>query len=167
MVYRHLDHIDAKAIYSTCGEYRYLLTLQHSERENGQTACVIMQNPSVAGNEVADKSVQFLETLIFQKEYPEFARVSSILIVNQFARIQTKNFKGRTSDIGPENDKHIQSAIGKSDIILIAWGKTNPYTERQQAIGDMIRLSKNKRILMTKKHPSRGSYQDFITAYAG
>ncbi|WP_297764585.1 DUF1643 domain-containing protein [uncultured Muriicola sp.] len=166
MVYRHLNQIDAKAIYSTCGAYRYLLTLQHSDREYGQTVCVIMQNPSIAGSEFADKSVQFLETLIFQKEYPEFDNVSTILIVNQFARIQTKNFKARPSDVGPENNGHIQKAICQSDIILIAWGKINPYTERQQAIQDMIQAHKNKMVLMTKKHPSRGSYQEFITTYS-
>lgn len=166
MVYRHLNLIDAKAIYSICGAYRYLLTLQHTDKEYGQTVCVIMQNPSVAGSEFADKSVQFLETLIFQKEYPEFANVSTILIVNQFGRIQTKNFKGRPSDVGPENDNYLQKAICQSDIIMIAWGKTNPYTDRQQAIQDMIRAYENKKVLMTKKHPSRGSYKNFITTYA-
>jgi len=166
MVYRHLNLIDAKAIYSTCGEYRYQLTLQCTGKEIGQTMCVIMQNPSVAGSEFADKSVKFLETLIFQKEYPEFRKVSQVLIVNQFARIQTKNFRGRPSDIGSENDNHIQKSIRKSDIILIAWGKTNPFTERQQVITQMIQAFENKKILMTKKHPSRGSYQDFITPYS-
>ncbi len=166
MVYRHLKKIDAKAIYSTCGAYRYLLTLKYTGKENGQTVCVIMQNPSVAGSEFADKSVQFLETLIFQKEYPEFAKVSTIHIVNQFGRIQTKNFKGNPSDVGPENNDHIQKAICQSDIILIAWGKINPYTKRQQAIQDMIQAYENKKVLMTKKHPSRGSYQDFITTYS-
>ncbi len=166
MVYHHKQKIVAQAIYSACKTYRYQLTLQHSGKVNGQTVCVLMQNPSVAGSEFADKSVQFLETLIFQKEYPEFAKVSTIVIVNQFARIQTKNFKGRPTDIGPENNDHIQKAIHKSDIILIAWGKTNPYTERQQAILDMMQAYENKRILVTKKHPSRGSYQDFITTYA-
>lgn len=167
MVYQHMKKIDANAVYSECGAYRYQLTLQHREKENGQTVCVIMQNPSVAGSEFADKSVQFLETLIFQKEYPEFAKISTIIIVNQFARIQTKNFQGRPSDLGPENNDHIQKSIRKSDIILIAWGKTNPYTERQQAIQDMIQAYENKKVLMTKKHPSRGSYQDFITPYSG
>ena len=165
MVYHHKQNIDAQAIYSACKTYRYLLTLKHSEKENGQSVCVIMQNPSVAGSKFADKSVQFLETLIFQKGYAEFAKVSSILIVNQFARIQTKNFEGSPSDIGPENNDYIQKAIRNSDIILIAWGKTNPYTERQQAIQDMIHAYENKRILVTKKHPSRGSYQDFIATY--
>lgn len=167
MVYRHLNLIDANAIYSICGKYRYQLTLQHKGKENGQTVCVIMQNPSVAGSEFADKSVQFLETLIFQKKYTEFKKTSKVLIVNQFARIQTKNFKGRVSDIGPENDNHIQKAICKSDIILIAWGKTNPYLDRQKVIIHMIQSFENKKILMTKKHPSRGSYQDFITSYTG
>lgn len=167
MVYKHLNLIDANAIYSICGKYRYQLTLQHKGKENGQTVCVIMQNPSVAGSEFADKSVQFLETLIFQKEYPEFKKISKILIVNQFSRIQTKNFKGRVSDIGPETDNHIRKAIRKSDIILIAWGKTNPYHERQKVITQMIQSFENKKIFITKKHPSRGRYQEFITSYTG
>lgn len=123
-----------------------------------------MQNPSVANEDIADKSVQFLEKLIFKKELPEFREVSQCFIVNQFARIQTRGFKGRTSDIGPENDHYIKSAIHKSDSILIAWGKTNSYTERQLGILEMIRASINKKVLMTKKHPSRGSYQDFISS---
>jgi len=165
MVYRHLHKIDAEAIYSSCGSYRYQLLLKHRGKANGYSVCVIMQNPSVACSEFADKSVQFLERLIFQKNYPEFSNISEVHIVNQFARIQTRNFKGRPSDIGPENDHYIKSAIHKSDSILIAWGKTNSYTERQLAILEMIRTFKNKKMLMTKKHPSRGSYQDFISSY--
>ena len=129
MVYKHLHTIDAQAIYSPCGSYRYQLLLNHSGKANGKRVCVIMQNPSVAGSEFADKSVQFLEKLIFQKQTKVFKKASQIVIVNQFARIQTKNFKGLAEDEGPENKAHIAQAIRASDIILIAWGKTNPFKE--------------------------------------
>jgi hypothetical protein len=162
MVHHHLKQIDAKAIYSSCGSYRYQLSLTYTGKEHGQTLCIIMQNPSVAGSKFADKSVQFLEKLIFEKDYPQFRKVSKILIVNQFARIQTKNFKGRLSDVGPENDEHLQSAIRNSDGILLAWGKNNPFEKRQQDIMRMIEVPTNKKVWVTKKHPSRGYYQDFI-----
>ncbi|MBT8283073.1 MAG: DUF1643 domain-containing protein, partial [Muriicola sp.] len=85
-----------------------------------------------------------------------------ILIVNQFARIQTRDFKGRSVDIGKENDAYLNKAIHSSDIVLIAWGKRNQFPERQEAILELLRLSGEKVILSTKKHPSRGSYTDFI-----
>ncbi len=124
-----------------------------------------MQNPSVAGSEFADKSVQFLEKLIFQKQNKAFKKVSQIVIVNQFARIQTKNFKGLVEDEGPENKAHLLEAIRISDIILIAWGKTNPFKESQQAILQMIDTFKDRTVLITKKHPSRGMYENFILPF--
>ncbi len=165
MRHQHIACVVAHPLFSNCGKYRFLLSIEHTTRKKGEVLCVIMQNPSVAGREFADKSVQFLETLIFQKEYAEFSKVSKILIVNQFARIQTKNFKGKSTDIGPENDQYIKNAIQKADSILIAWGKNNPFIERQQAILKMIRVDENKKVLITRKHPSRGSYSNFIMGY--
>lgn len=123
-----------------------------------------MQNPSVAGNTIADKSVQFLEKLIFRMKYSQFEGVSQIIIVNQFARIQTRDFKGSPDDVGHKNDFHIRNAIQESDSVLIAWGKANPYVLRQETILNMVREYPEKNVLMTKKHPSRGTYKDFIMA---
>lgn len=55
-----------------------------------------MQNPSYAGEEVADKSVQFMEKVVFQKGLPEFRDVRRLIVVNQFAYIETNNFEGRS-----------------------------------------------------------------------
>jgi hypothetical protein len=166
MAYQHIENVAAEALFSDCGHYRYRLTLRHGTRTGGKTVCVIMQNPSVASHLVADKSVQFLEKIIFTHNLPLFEKVSQIIIVNQFARIQTKNFQGRKADIGPGNDAQIRDAIGQSDTILIAWGKTNPYKDRQDAILEILREFPDKQVLMTKKHPSRGSYDDFIIPYS-
>ena len=124
-----------------------------------------MQNPSVADEYKADKSVQFLEKLIFEKGLPEFSQVNRCIIINQFARVQTRNFKGEPSDIGKDNDQYIQKAIEASDIVLIAWGKTNPFEERQKIVLNLLGKYRGKELLITQKHPSRGSYQDFIIPF--
>ncbi|NNE03913.1 MAG: DUF1643 domain-containing protein [Eudoraea sp.] len=165
MVFQHIDHINATAQFSHCASFRYRLTLEHSKRKKGSTVCVIMQNPSVAGNEVADKSVHFLEKLIFEKKYPYFKDVNRVIIVNQFARVQTKDFVGSEEQIGPNNEKYLYDAIKEADIVLIAWGKSNPYIDRQKSIVRSIRNFPEKELLMTKKHPSRGTYKDFILPY--
>ncbi|QBA63222.1 DUF1643 domain-containing protein [Muriicola soli] len=162
MVHKHLPSIKVKAVFSECLQFRYCLTLTDLRKNSQRTVCVIMQNPSIADEQVADKSVQFLEKLIFYKNLAEFKQVGRILIVNQFARIQTRDFKGRSADIGKDNHAYLKNAICSSDIVLIAWGKRNPFPERQEVILNLLRHVGEKVILSTKKHPSRGSYTDFI-----
>jgi hypothetical protein len=125
-----------------------------------------MQNPSVADASIADKSVQFLEKLIFEKETELFKKVKKIIVVNQFGFIQTKGFIGSPNKIGKENDSFIQEAIALSDMILIAWGKTNPYPERRNTINTILKEYPKKVLLTTKAHPSRGRYKDFVKPYS-
>ena len=68
MIYKHIPGVQARAEFSNCKKFRYQLTLENTTRTKGDSLCVIMQNPSVANTEIADKSVQFLEKLIFEKE---------------------------------------------------------------------------------------------------
>ncbi len=124
--------------------------------------CVIMQNPSDADERRADKSVQFLENLVFSCDYPEFKGVTELVIVNQFAYVQKKGFTGAKDVVGPDNDSYIRSSIHKADIVLIAWGKKNPYSDRQECILNMLQTEGDKLLYKTKKHPSRGTYKDFI-----
>ena len=100
MIFRHIEGASVDAVFSNCKKYRYKLTIQNDNSSGSETVCVVMQNPSVANTEIADKSVQFLEKLIFTKGYSEFRNVKKIIIVNQFALIQTNEFKGLESDIG-------------------------------------------------------------------
>ena len=166
MIYKHIPGVQVRAEFSNCKKFRYQLNIENTAKAKGDSLCVIMQNPSVADANIADKSVQFLEKLIFEKEVELFKNIKTIIIVNQFARIQTKNFKGKARDIGSDNDIYISKAIDLSDIILIAWGKTNPFLKRQQDILKIISSFKHKKVLRTKKHPSRGTYQKFIVPFS-
>lgn len=166
MIYKHISGVKVKAKFSDCKKFRYQLTIENITKTNSNRLCVIMQNPSIANTEIADKSVQFLEKLIFEKEVELLRNLKTIIIVNQFARIQTKYFEGKVEDIGPDNDIHIRNAIDLSNTILIAWGKTNPFLNRQQGILSIISSFKDKKVLMTKKHPSRGTYQKFIVPFS-
>ncbi|NER09601.1 hypothetical protein SAMN06265375_101887 [Muriicola jejuensis] len=165
MAFLHLPNITATAEFSACRKYRYCLNLVLTSRAMGKTVCVIMQNPSVADEKVADKSVQFLEKLVFEKGLPEFSGVNRCVVVNQFARVQTKGFEGNKTDIGHENNRHLKAAIRIADTILIAWGKRNPFEDRQSTILKLLKKTEGKKILKTRKHPSRGFYRDFILPF--
>ncbi len=166
MIYKHIPEVLVKAEFSNCKKFRYQLTIENTTKTNGNTLCVIMQNPSVANAKFADKSVQFLEKLIFEKEVELFRNVKTITVVNQFAYIQTNGFIGSPNKIGKENDSFIRQAIKDSDMVLVAWGKTNPFLKRQKDILRIVYSYKGKKVLMTKKHPSRGTYQDFIMPFS-
>ena len=132
---------------------------------NPKTVCAIMQNPSYACVEFADKSVQVLERVVFEKEYPEFEGVERLLIVNQFAFIQTNDFAGITDHVGGDNDAAISKALSEAGIILVAWGKDNGFSERKKIIKGMIEKQTDKVLLQTSRHPSRVIYEGFIEEY--
>ena len=166
MIYKHIPDVLVKSKFSDCKKFRYQLTIENTAKTSGNTLCVIMQNPSVASAKFADKSVQFLEKLIFEKEIELFENIKTITVVNQFAYIQTKDFKGASSKIGKENDSFIRQAIEDSDIVIVAWGKTNSYSERRNVIHAILQDYPKKRLLKTRVHPSRGTYKDFIEPYS-
>jgi len=164
----HRQNLVIKATFSPENTplYRYRLeATKTSASENPITVCAIMQNPSYADVEIADKSVQVLERVVFEKELPEFNGVGRLIIVNQFAFIQTNDFEGTNNQIGNENNQTIQRAIEESNIILIAWGKDNRFTERKKTIVEMFSSQKNKIFLQTSRHPSRVIYDGFIQKY--
>ena len=126
-----------------------------------------MQNPSYANKDIADKSVNFLEKLIFEKGYDEFSKIYKIIIINQFAYIQRNDFNGSIEQIGEKNNKVIENCINEADIILIAWGKNNVFKDRIDFVNEILlkKQNRNKKFYITKKHPSRGFYEDFIEEY--
>ncbi len=164
-LFKHLEGLKNKAVFSDCGKYRYLLDIRKSEQKSGKRVCAIMLNPSVADETRADKSVQFLEKLIFEKASQYFKGVVCLSIVNLFAFIQTRDFEGKPEQVGPENDHYLETAISAADIVLIAWGKSASYPERKAQVLNTIGRYPRKTLLVTKIHPSRGRYADFIDVF--
>lgn len=125
-----------------------------------------MQNPSYACVEIADRSVQALERVIFEKELAEFNGIERLIVVNQFAFIQTKDFVGTDDQIGEKNDDAIAKAVDESEIVLFAWGKDNRFMQRKKRILEIVRTRKGKTLLQTSRHPSRVIYDGFIQQFS-
>lgn len=116
---------------------------------------------------MADKSIQFLEKVVFQKGLPEFERVRRLIVVNQFAYIQTNAFEGLPHQIGELNDAAIKAALDESEIIVLAWGSSNRFEARKAYVLGLLGGMKQKTLLQTRMHPSRGRYAGFIQPYPG
>lgn len=168
MIYKHIDGVTTKALFVKEGgllyRYRLDITLQN-KLADGKTACVVMQNPSYASEDIADKSVQFMEKVVFKKGLPEFHGVQRLIVVNQFARVQTNHFKGQPADVGLRNNDSIKKALREAEIIIIGWGVSNPFTERKAFVQELLKTMKGKQIFKTRSHPSRGRYEGFILSF--
>ena len=168
MIYEHIDGVSVTAQFAWEGDLRYRYRLEIVLKDaapTGKTACVVMQNPSYAGEDVADKSVQFMEKVVFKKGLQEFEGVRRLIVVNQFARIQTNDFQGLPHEIGALNDAAIKDALHESDIIILGWGSANRFEERKAFVLDLLGEMKQKTLFKTRMHPSRGRYDGFIQPY--
>jgi len=165
-MYKHIEGVRASAQFSKDKKYRYRLEiLLQPKSTKGKTVCVVMQNPSYAGEDVADKSVQFMEKVVFQRGLSEFRGVWRLIVVNQFAYIETNNFKGLPDQIGTKNDFAIETALRESDIIIIGWGSGNKFQDRQTFIIGLLKQMDGRQLFKTKMHPSRGQYDGFIQPF--
>jgi len=168
MPYMHIDGVDVKAHFSKERGllYRYRLEMvRPSVKAPGKTACVVMQNPSYASEVVADKSVQFMEKIIFLKGHTEFEGVRRMIVVNQFARVQTNDFEGLPHEVGSGNDAAIRTALREAHIIILAWGCSNPFEERQKFVLSCVKKLRGKQLFKTRTHPSRAAYAGFIQPF--
>ncbi len=163
MTYKHIHGVKVFADFSKDEKFRYSLEIiLESAPVMAKTVCVVMQNPSCAGAKVSDKSVHFMEKVVFQKGLPEFRDVRRLIIVNQFAYIETNNFEGRVDQVGEKNNRSIESAFNEADIVILGWGSGNKFKNRQDFVFNLLRELKGKQLYRTKMHPSRGRYAGFI-----
>lgn len=103
MRYEHIDGVYVTAQFSHQSASRYRNRLEITLKEavpTSKTVCAVMQNPNYAGEDVADKSVQFLQKVVFKKGLPEFDGVHRLIVANQFAYIQAVDFEGLPHQIG-------------------------------------------------------------------
>lgn len=165
MAYRHIPGVTVEAEFTRENglDFRHWMQITRiGATEHPLTACVVMQNPSYAGVEIADKSVQFMERNVFERQLPFFAGVERLIVVNQFARVQTNAFAGLETDIGEKNDAAIQRAIRQSTIVVIGWGVSNRFRERQTFVHKVLAEHPGRQTFRTSSHPSRGRYAGFI-----
>ena len=168
LIYEHIDGVEVTAQFFQEGDQRYRYRLEITLNDavpKGKTVCAMMQNPSYAGDDVADKSVQFLEKVVFKNGLPEFEDVRRLIVVNQFAYIQTNDFEGLPHQTGEGNDAAITAALHESDIVVLAWGSSNRFEARKAFVLGLLGGMKHKTLLQTKMHPSRGRYDGFIQPY--
>ncbi|TXT26565.1 MAG: hypothetical protein FD134_495 [Gallionellaceae bacterium] len=169
MRYEHIDGVKVTAQFAWEGDLRYRYRLEivlNDAAPTGKTVCVAMQNPSYAGEDVADKSVQFMEKVVFKKGLAEFEGAHRLIVVNLFAFIQTNNFQGLPHEVGSLNDAAVRKAVEESEIVILGWGASKRFEERKAFVLGLLGGMPHKTLFKTRMHPSRGCYENFIQPFS-
>ncbi|QLB13932.1 hypothetical protein A6A11_07615 [Bisgaardia hudsonensis] len=120
------------AIFSECGNYRYLLwRIWDIDKPN---VMFIGLNPSTADETIDDNTIT--RCINFAKQ----AGFGGVYMVNLFAyRSTDKSVLYQMNDpIGHDNDKYINSVLDKVDKVVACWGNDGQYLDRSQHIYNLI-----------------------------
>jgi hypothetical protein len=131
----HFDKIDTAGI-DACfihgRQHRAYLRLPFTSRKAGKTLCVIGQNPSAADAQNADKTVRYLEELVFRNHH----EYSAILVLNLYSRVDTN--KSATHDLlHCLCLEYFDAALRVHDDFLLIYGKLKnegAYRFRERAL---------------------------------
>lgn len=110
------EAMERDAVISDCGKYRYLLRRAWDHAK--PRALFVMLNPSTADAEVDDATIRSCIRLSKTWGYGSFE------VVNLFGLRATdpRDLVRATERIGPENERVMQAAIGRCDVVICAWG---------------------------------------------
>lgn len=125
--------LERDAVISDCGTYRYLLrrTWDHGKPR----VLIVMLNPSTADAEIDDPTIRSCIRLSKGLGYGSFE------VVNLFALRATdpKELAKASDPIGPRNDLTIETAIGRCDLAICAWGAHQMAEHRSRSVRALLR----------------------------
>ena len=104
------------AVISSDNQYRYFLSRSWIGGEG--TVAFIGLNPSTADANIDDPTIR--RCIAFAKTWG----YSSLWMINLFAYRSTKPeiLKTTSDPIGPDNDKWLNDAVSKANVVVAAWG---------------------------------------------
>ena len=107
-----------EAIFADGRRHRAELRIPYQGRKVFNSLCVVGQNPSDADKEFADKTVRYIEELIY-KNYPQF---SQIVMLNLFSRVDKG--KSELNDLLNEQCKHrFENTVNTHENVLFIYGQ--------------------------------------------
>lgn len=126
-------YLENDAVISECGKYRYLLrrTWDHKKPR----ALLVMLNPSTADARQDDATIRSCVRLLSGLGY------GSMEVVNVFAWRATKpdELLKAPDPAGPNNERSIEAAIERCDIVICAWGAFPPAADSSAYVMNAIR----------------------------
>ena len=122
------------SVYSDDGKYRYLSEERISDSSDRELL-IIMLNPATTV-ETADDPNRRRHTRSVYKKFAKRQGFGILTAANLFAfRASDHEELFRADDpVGPENDTWICNAVGRADMVLVAWGTHGCFRNRSSEV---------------------------------
>lgn len=124
--------LERDAVISDCGKYRYLL--RRTWNHDLPRVLFVMLNPSTADAEVDDATIRSCMRLCRSWNYGSFE------VVNLYGWRATdpKALFAAAEPVGDRNDRIIETAIERCDLVIFAWGAHKMVNSRARAMRDLV-----------------------------
>ncbi len=140
--YEKVDKENIEAYFSEDGLYRLYLSIPLLDRVGNRTICIVGQNPSKANENVADKTLHYLEKFVFEKMHA----YSKIIMLNLYSRVDTT--KNSSDNLESESCvAKFRKIIHENSDFLIVYGKL-----KNQGAYKFIEKAKELRMLLKDKN---------------
>lgn len=140
----HFSHVDLPSVRSCFfadRSHRAYLIVPFQGDRGDKTLCVVGQNPSAADEKEADKTIRYLEELVFSK----FKEYRQIAVLNLYSQVDT--WKSLSSNpLHPECSKIFLDIVNKESDFLMVYGKlvNGPYYRFLDRAKEISPLFRNK-----------------------
>lgn len=123
-----VKYLENDAVLSDCGKYRYLLRRTWSYGQ--PRALLVMLNPSTADASKDDATIRSCVRLLSGCGF------GSMEVVNVYGFRATNpvELSKQIDPVGPRNQAVIESAIGRCDVVVCAWGAYPPARQHAASI---------------------------------
>ena len=138
----HFEHVDLRHVRSCFFDersHRAYLQIPFVGDRGEKTLCAIGQNPSSADEHAADKTVRYLEELVY-RSLPQYRQ---LIVLNLYSRVDTSK-EDRTSPLHPECSNIFDRFVAEETDFLVVFGQLRnkePYRfqDRAREIAPLLR----------------------------
>lgn len=138
----HFEHVDLPNVRSHFFDgrsHRAYLQIPFTGNRGSQTLCVIGQNPSAADEHTADKTIRYLEELIFVR----LKQYGQLIMLNLYSQIDTSKTE-QTAPLHPECARIFERFVADENDFLVVFGKLGneePYRfqDRAREVAPLLR----------------------------
>lgn len=140
--FEHVDLLNVRSRFFDERSHRAYLQIPLVGGRGAKSLCVIGQNPSSADENAADKTVRYLEELVYRR-LPEYRQ---LIVLNLYSRVDTSK-EDQSSPLHTECSKIFDHLVANESDFLVVFGKLGnekPYRfqDRAREIAPQLR-SKN------------------------
>jgi hypothetical protein len=117
----HFEHVDLPNIQSCFFDdrsHRAYLKIPFTGARGTETLCVIGQNPSSADEREADKTIHYLEKLIYLKH----SQYRQLIVLNLYSQVDTTK-TAQARPLHPKCEEMFNCILGEEANFLVVFGK--------------------------------------------